>query len=683
MGLSYETSTQMGVTDSNGYFDYVDGESVTFTLGDILLGVAEGKDVVTPVDFIEDGDTGSPYVINVARLLQTLDSDPTDSLITIPAGVLSNASGASIADLVVDLDFRDDENFDIVAEEIIRSLVSELEEYSMVPGLVSAVDAQHHLEVSLGIAGNNHAPVAHSGDDQSVYTDVTITLDGSSSSDSDGDSLSYSWSFISKPAESSAVLVSDNTVAPTFVADIEGTYEIQLVVTDGTTDSDSHIVTIVASAVTTNTAPQANAGPDQSVDVGLSVTLDGSESNDADGDEITYSWSLHSRPAGSDATLTGAATVAPVFYADIAGGYEVQLVVNDGESDSVQDTVVVIANAVAINTPPVAVIGPDQAVTVGTLVSLSEEYSFDADGDLLTYQWVGVKPAGSLSALSTTTEIETTFTPDVAGSYEIELIVNDGTSDSSPVTAVITVTEEIVNAVPVASAGLDQSVSTGTTVNLDGSGSSDPDGDSISYLWSWVSAPSGSAAILYGSVTASPTFVPDLDGTYVLNLVVNDGTDDSEADTITVTSTTVVTPPPTNVYSVTVTREGQDLYDVIGQNSLIVTNFCYEYVYSDSALLYGSDSIVFSNGDSCDVDTVYGKDTTTPAGNYSVTISREDTNWYEIHYGSGGYIETSLCLEIVHYDNAVLSMNGYGGGTLIFSDGDTCQVSAVYVPLAL
>jgi PKD domain len=119
-----------------------------------------------------------------------------------------------------------------------------------------------------------------------------VQLDGSGSTDVDGDLLSYHWS-LTAPAGSSAALSSPDLFNPTFLVDKPGTYVGQLIVNDGTVDSAPATVTVT----TKNSPPEADAGPDQSVPVGTTVTLDGSATKDADRDPLTYQWALLSVPA--------------------------------------------------------------------------------------------------------------------------------------------------------------------------------------------------------------------------------------------------------------------------------------------------------------------------------------------------------------------------------------------------
>jgi len=87
----------------------------------------------------------------------------------------------------------------------------------------------------------------------------------------------------------------------------------------------------------------ANAGPDQTVNIGALVHLTGSGSTDPNGFPLTYSWSLTTRPSGSTAVLSSATAVNPTFVADVAGTYVARLIVNNGFSSSAPDTVTVTA----------------------------------------------------------------------------------------------------------------------------------------------------------------------------------------------------------------------------------------------------------------------------------------------------------------------------------------------------
>jgi hypothetical protein len=370
------------------------------------------------------------------------------------------------------------------------------------------------------ISTENSPPVANAGPDQSAAIGQTVTLDGSASSDVDGNPITFAWTFISRPAGSAATLNNPTVVRPTFVVDASGSYELQLLVSDGIESStDSVIITTV------NSAPVANAGPDQSVALGATVTLDGSASSDVDGDALTFAWSLTSVPVGSTATLDNPTAVTPTFIADRPGTYVAQLIVNDGVLPSAADTVL-ISN---VNGVPVANAGPDQSALVGTLVSLDGAASSDPDGNPLTYAWSLTRPAGSMAVLANLTGVNTSFIPDVVGDYLVQLIVNDGVQSSAPDTALITTT----NSTPVANAGPDQlAARVGTLVTLDGSGSSDADSQALTFQWSLISRPAGSTAVLSDETSIAPTFTPDRSGDYVAQLIVNDGFVNSAPDSV-------------------------------------------------------------------------------------------------------------------------------------------------------
>ena len=287
------------------------------------------------------------------------------------------------------------------------------------------------------------------------------------------------------------------------------------------------------SSASGNSVPVANAGLDQNITVGVPVELDGSASSDADGDALTYSWALTSKPNGSSALLASPTSESPTFVPDLAGSYALSLTVNDGKRDSATSSLTL--EAVSSNSAPVANAGRGQNVLVGATVELDGSTSSDADGDALTYSWALIsKPSGSSAALASPTSVSPTFVADLSGSYVTSLIVNDGNLNS--VASTVTVEAATDNAAPIAGTGPDRSVIIGTTVELDGSASSDADGDALTYSWALTSKPNGSSALLSSPTSVSPTFVPDLTGSYVASLTVNDGKEESLAAIVELTA---------------------------------------------------------------------------------------------------------------------------------------------------
>ena len=394
---------------------------------------------------------------------------------------------------------------------------------SYIVRLVVNDTAASSLPSTVTINTTNSAPVAHAGPDQSIKVRDVVTLDASGSTDVDGDALQFTWQ-LARPAGSTAALSDPAALQPTFTVDKAGTYVATLVARDGAAVSDPDTVVVT----TLNSAPIASAGEDGSVAVGSTVVLDGTGSVDVDEDALTYAWSLTSVPDGSSAGLTDPIAVRPSFVADRAGTYVAQLIVRDGALESVADTVTFTTS----NSVPQAHAGDDQTVLRGAVVTLDGSASFDAEFDILHYSWAMTsRPAGSLAVLSTTTEPTTTFTADLAGTYVVQLIVADGVLDSTPDTVILTT----MNSVPVARAGDDQTAAPNATVRLNGADSTDADADPLAYSWAIVSAPTGSSATLSDPAATDPTFVPDLPGTYVAQLIVGDGHVNSAPDTVAIT----------------------------------------------------------------------------------------------------------------------------------------------------
>jgi CubicO group peptidase (beta-lactamase class C family) len=195
----------------------------------------------------------------------------------------------------------------------------------------------------------NQAPTANAGADQRVDEGTKVELAGSGA-DGDGTVASYSW----QQDSGTVVTISDDDMAsasftaPTVTADEDLVFSLIVTDNNGATASDTVKVTVV----NFNAPPVANAGADQDAITGLSVALDGTASSDADGDPLTYSWTLISMPSGSSVTLDDASTMSPTFTPDFDGSYVFELVVNDGMTNSAPASVTIYTT-----TPPYGAVG--------------------------------------------------------------------------------------------------------------------------------------------------------------------------------------------------------------------------------------------------------------------------------------------------------------------------------------
>lgn len=187
----------------------------------------------------------------------------------------------------------------------------------------------------------NQAPVADAGVDFGAMMTDEVELDGSSSYDPDGDAIEFEWELVAVPAGSTATLLNASRPNPSFFADRPGTYAAELAVNDGLVVATDQVLVTVT---TPNDGPVANAGPDQSVDAGDRVVLNGSGSYDPDNDPLDFRWTLTSTPAGSAAFLDDPTSALPQFTADLAGVYVVELEVDDGTDLSPADQVLVTAS---------------------------------------------------------------------------------------------------------------------------------------------------------------------------------------------------------------------------------------------------------------------------------------------------------------------------------------------------
>ena len=271
------------------------------------------------------------------------------------------------------------------------------------------------------------SPIASAGIDQTVRNESVVALDGGWSFDPDGKTpVGYKWHFASLPAGSKAVLSNARVVNPTFIPDITGDYKIKLLVKNNRGKISTPAQVTIS---TVNSTPIADAGTDQSITViGTEVKLDGTQSYDPDGDAITYQWKFTSKPDKSEAVLKNADTATPTFVADKQGNYKLKLMVSDNQYHSSSNNVTISSE----NISPVANAGASKSVRIGDIVTLEGEGT-DANGDDLTYRWVlASTPEGSNAKITNPTVRTTSFVPDIAGTYVVQLFVNDGILDGKP-----------------------------------------------------------------------------------------------------------------------------------------------------------------------------------------------------------------------------------------------------------
>lgn len=269
----------------------------------------------------------------------------------------------------------------------------------------------------------SYRPVANAGIDFSIQEGSPGQLDGMASFDLDNDPLTYHWS-----APPGFILDDSTSSSPNFIAPYvsENTvYTISLVVSDGNDFSDPSEVNVTVLQV--NLMPVADAGADASYVEGSSVSLDGSNSFDPDGDVLSYGWS-----SLDGIVLFNQASVSPSFILPqvaMNSTYRFTLVVNDGALNSIRDTVNI--TAIHVNKQPVAYAGSDFSLNEKEEGQLDGSLSYDADNDPLTYQWTS--PVGI--TLSSETDPDPTFTaPAVHRDSVLEffLVVNDGAKESDP-----------------------------------------------------------------------------------------------------------------------------------------------------------------------------------------------------------------------------------------------------------
>lgn len=320
---------------------------------------------------------------------------------------------------------------------------------------------------------------------------------------------------------------------------VRGAFTVSLAVWDTADQSDTDGLTIQIE----NRAPTASAiATAPPVYRGQIVILDGTWSGDPDGDPLTFSWR---KASGPPVTLTGANAGTASFVPTELGTYVFNLTVDDGFG-GIGETSVTIT---PLNRNPLANAGPDQPTAAKRiLIALDATGSIDPDGDFLSYAWTA--PPGT--SLSDASDAMPTFTATWSGTYVFLLRADDGFGGTATDTIVVTV----LNQRPVAIATAPTAAPKYSAVSLDGSASSDADGDGLVYVWSQVSGP---PVVMNGASAATADFTPTVSGTYLFELTVDDG-DSAGTDSSQVTVSVSNAGPSVDAGSNFMARKGTQVF---------------------------------------------------------------------------------------------------------------------------
>jgi PKD repeat protein len=380
------------------------------------------------------------------------------------------------------------------------------------------LDAEDKVTITIhALPPQNNPPeavIVEPTDGSSFEVGESVYFDGTGSSDPDGDTLAYIWDFgdsITATGEATSHIYSES-----------GTYTVLLTVNDGEFDDTDTVDIFIAPPGGTNQPPQAVIVSPENGDryqINDTVFYSGNESSDPDDDILNFTWSFGDGKIGYGVTTYHKYTQN--------GTYTVVLFVNDTQLEDSDSVVIVIGSGSVPNTPPTAVISSPQmgqSFDVGDTVYCNGSDSFDLEtaSDDLEYQWnFGDSTPNSTSADTTHIYLE-------EGTYLIFLTVSDGElEDTSSV--IITVTAPPGdNSPPTAriaepSGGSNHAVN--ENITFDGSDSSDPDDDTLTYKWYFGDGTTGT-----GVTTQHSYSVP---GIYLVTLEVSDG-EFNDTDVVTV-----------------------------------------------------------------------------------------------------------------------------------------------------
>ncbi len=398
------------------------------------------------------------------------------------------------------------------------------------------------IDVQINGSQSNRAPVAVPGNKMTT-TSNSVTVNGSSSYDPDGRVVSYNWKQFSGPT--TATIGSARAASSTISNLAKGSYYFELEVVDDKGGVSRGYVNIAAGGVSSapqndNKSPVANAGWTQNLILPTNAaTLNGSASTDPDGSIVSYRWRQVSGP--TTAPMSNAGGVSCVVTNMVAGSYVFELTVTDNEGATNSSRMTVnLTNG--NNTAPIANAGWNQTLPLPiNAATLNGSSSSDPDGTIVSYQWTQI--SGPTNApMSNPNGVTNVVSNMIAGTYTFRLTITDnqGATATADMNVILV---GAANEQPVANAGWNQNLILPTNAaTLDGSGSSDPDGSIVSYLWTQISGPT---TVPMSNPNGIRNVVSNMvAGTYTFRLTVTDNQGSSSSSTMDVILRNANNTPP-------------------------------------------------------------------------------------------------------------------------------------------